>query len=213
MALIALQPISAGAVWLGGERVDLAGRAALVALRKRVQVVFQDPYASLSPRRTVEQIVGEGLEVHAPQLNEAARRDAVVAILAEVGLSEQAVPGLLGRYPHEFSGGQRQRIAVARAMVLQPEVLVLDEPTSALDATVQRQVLRLLARLQASHGTSYIFISHDLAVVRAMAHRVMVMRDGRIVEHAATEALFADPQTEYTRRLMRAALIGEGSAT
>jgi microcin C transport system ATP-binding protein len=212
MALIALQPISAGAVWLGSERVDLAGRAALVALRKRVQVVFQDPFASLSPRRTVEQIVGEGLEVHAPGLNASARRDAVVAMLAEVGLAEQAVPGLLGRYPHEFSGGQRQRIAVARAMVLQPEVLVLDEPTSALDATVQRQVLRLLARLQASHGTSYIFISHDLAVVRAMAHRVMVMKDGRIVEQAATEALFADPQTEYTRKLMHAAALGDAAA-
>jgi len=149
----------------------------------------------------------EPLEIHAPTLDAAARREAVVAMLAEVGLSEATLPGLLTRYPHEFSGGQRQRIAVARAMILQPEVLVLDEPTSALDATVQRQVLSLLARLQARHGTSYLFISHDLAVVRAMAHRIVVMKDGRIVEQAETEALFASPCHLYTRQLIRAATL------
>jgi len=204
MALLALQPLAAGEVRLGGARVDNAGRSALVGLRKRIQVVFQDPFASLSPRRTVEQIVGEGLEVHAAELDPAARHAAVVAMLAEVGLAESGVPGLLGRYPHEFSGGQRQRIAVARAMIVRPEVLVLDEPTSALDATVQRQVLSLLTRLQQSYGTSYLFISHDLAVVRAMAHRIIVMKDGMIVEHAETLALFRSPQTDYTRTLMRA---------
>jgi len=207
LALIALQPLAAGEVRLGGERVDNAGRRALVGLRKRIQIVFHDPFASLSPRRTVEQIVGEGLEVHAPEIDRAGRRAAIVAMLAEVGLEDSAIPGLLSRYPHEFSGGQRQRIAVARAMIVRPEVLVLDEPTSALDATVQQQVLVLLTRLQKTHGTSYVFISHDLAVIRAMSHRIMVMKDGRIVEEAESEALFEHPQTEYTRVLMRSAAL------
>jgi microcin C transport system ATP-binding protein len=209
MALLALQPLADGEVRLNGGRVDNAGRSALVALRKRIQVVFQDPFASLSPRRTVEQIVGEGLEVHEPELDSAARRAAIIAMLAEVGLVESSVPGLLARYPHEFSGGQRQRIAVARAMIVRPEVLVLDEPTSALDATVQRQVLSLLTRLQQSYGTSYVFISHDLAVIRAMSHRIMVMKDGQVIEQAETEALFNSPQTSYTRALMRAAALTE----
>jgi microcin C transport system ATP-binding protein len=212
MALIALQPLAAGEVRLDGARVDDAGRRALVALRRRIQVVFQDPFASLSPRRTVEQIVGEGLEVHAPELDRVARRAAVVAMLAEVGLDESDVPGLLARYPHEFSGGQRQRIAVARAMIVRPEVLVLDEPTSALDATVQRQVLSLLTRLQKSHGTSFLFISHDLAVIRAMSHRIMVMKDGMVIEQAETEELFRRPQTDYTRALMRAAALADESS-
>ena len=134
---------------------------------------------------------------------------AIVAMLAEVGLVESGVPGLLERYPHEFSGGQRQRIAVARAMIVRPEVLVLDEPTSALDATVQRQVLSLLTHLQQSYGTSYVFISHDLAVMRAMAHRIMVMKDGQVIEQAETEALFKNPQTSYTRALMHAAALTE----
>ena len=207
MALLALQPIAAGEVRLGGERVDNAGRNALVGLRKRIQVVFQDPFASLSPRRTVQQIVGEGLEVHAPELDTDARHAAIVTMLAEVGLAESGVPGLLGRYPHEFSGGQRQRIAVARAMIVRPEVLVLDEPTSALDATVQRQVLSLLTRLQQSYGTSYVFISHDLTVIRAMSHRIMVMKDGQVVEHSEAEALFRSPQNSYTRALTRAAML------
>ena len=205
LALIALQPLAAGEVRLGDERVDNASRRTLVGLRKRIQIVFQDPFASLSPRRTVEQIVGEGLEVHAPEVDRAGRRAAIVEMLAEVGLDESAVPGLLDRYPHEFSGGQRQRIAVARAMILRPQVLVLDEPTSALDATVQGQVLALLTRLQKTHGTSYVFISHDLAVIRAVSHRIMVMKDGRVVEEAESEALFERPQTEYTRVLMRSA--------
>ena len=205
MALLALQPLAAGEVRLQGERVDNARSSALVGIRKRIQVVFQDPFASLSPRRTVEQIVGEGLEVHAPELDRAARHVAIVTMLSEVGLAEGSLPGLLGRYPHEFSGGQRQRIAVARAMIVRPEVLVLDEPTSALDATVQRQVLTLLARLQQSYGTSYLLISHDLTVIRAMSHRIMVMKDGRVVELAETEALFESPQSDYTRALIRAA--------
>jgi microcin C transport system ATP-binding protein len=209
LALIALQPLAAGEVRLGDERVDNASRRTLVGLRKRIQIVFQDPFASLSPRRTVEQIVGEGLEVHAPEVDRAGRRAAIVAMLSEVGLDESAVPGLLDRYPHEFSGGQRQRIAVARAMIVRPQVLVLDEPTSALDATVQRQVLALLTRLQKTHGTSYVFISHDLAVIRAVSHRIMVMKDGRVVEEAESEALFERPRTEYTRVLMRSATFAD----
>jgi microcin C transport system ATP-binding protein len=168
-------------------------------------VVFQDPFGSLSPRMTIEQIVGEGLEVHHPDLTRAARRQKITDMLAEVGLLEAHIPGLLSRYPHEFSGGQRQRIAIARAVVLHPEVLVLDEPTSALDVSVQQQVLKLLAMLQRKYGLSYVFISHDLAVVRAMAHRVLVMKDGAIVEEGEAEALFAAPRDPYTQALLAAA--------
>jgi microcin C transport system ATP-binding protein len=208
MALLALQPIAAGSVSLEGVRLDGAERQTLRAMRRRMQVVFQDPFASLSPRMTIEQIVGEGLQTHMPELSRQERRQRILDMLAEVGLSEsQGVTDLLTRYPHEFSGGQRQRIAVARAVVLRPEVLVLDEPTSALDVSVQQQVLRLLAALQVKYGMSYVFISHDLAVVRAMAHRVLVMKDGEIVERGEAEALFAAPVQPYTRTLLAAALL------
>ncbi len=209
MALLALQPLAGGAVTLGGARIDNAPRAALRRVRRRLQVVFQDPFASLSPRRTVGQIVGEGLALHRPELAETEREAQVLAMLDEVGLSERhGVAGVLQRYPHEFSGGQRQRIAIARAVVLQPEVLVLDEPTSALDVSVQQQVLALLAALQQRYGMSYVFISHDLAVVRAMSHRVMVMQGGEVVEEGESEALFAAPQQPYTRELLAAAHLG-----
>ncbi len=175
-------------------------------MRRRAQVVFQDPFGSLSPRMTVEQIVGEGLEVHMPELSREERRQRIGAMLAEVGLTEaQGVSDVLTRYPHEFSGGQRQRIAIARALVLQPELLVLDEPTSALDVSVQQQVLRLLAALQVKYGLSFVFISHDLAVVRAMAHRVLVMKDGEIVESGDAQALFRAPRHPYTQALLAAA--------
>ncbi len=206
MALLALQPISAGEVALEGTRLDDADRATLRAMRRRMQVVFQDPFGSLSPRMTIEQIVGEGLELHFPELSPDVRRQRIVDMLAEVGLSEsRGLPNLLGRYPHEFSGGQRQRIAIARAVVLRPEVLVLDEPTSALDVSVQQQVLQLLGELQRKYHMSYVFISHDLAVVRAMAHRVLVMKDGAIIEQGEAEALFAAPQQPYTQTLLAAA--------
>jgi microcin C transport system ATP-binding protein len=206
MALLALQPIASGRVALEGIRIDGADRPTLRAMRRRMQVVFQDPFGSLSPRMTIEQIVGEGLALHFPELSREARRQRIIDMLSEVGLSEeQGIDNLLTRYPHEFSGGQRQRIAIARAVVLRPEVLVLDEPTSALDVSVQQQVLMVLAGLQAKYGMSYVFISHDLALVRAMAHRVLVMKEGEIVEQGEAEALFAAPRHAYTRALLAAA--------
>jgi microcin C transport system ATP-binding protein len=206
MALLALQDLSGGSVSLGGQRIDNADRKHLRAMRRRMQVVFQDPFASLSPRMTIGQIVGEGLALHQPELDKAARAKRVLEMLDEVGLSDRhGVAGVLQRYPHEFSGGQRQRIAIARAVVLRPEILVLDEPTSALDVSVQQQVLRLLADLQVRYGMSYVFISHDLAVVRAMSHRVMVMKGGDVVEEGEAEALFRAPQQPYTQELLAAA--------
>ena len=192
-----------GAITFNGTRLDGLSQRALRPLRRDLQVVFQDPYSSLSPRLTVEQLVGEGLRIHFPQLDGAARRARVVQALEEVGLSAD----MLWRYPHEFSGGQRQRIAIARVVVLEPKLILLDEPTSALDVSVQHQVLELLSELQRRHGMSYIFISHDLAVIRAMAHRIVVMRQGRIVEGGETEALFSAPREAYTQQLLRASLL------
>ena len=206
MALLALQPLAGGRIGIEGQRIDGANRATLRAMRRRVQVVFQDPFASLSPRMTVGQIVGEGVELHLPELSPAQREARVLEMLAEVGLSEAyGIADVLQRYPHEFSGGQRQRIAIARAVVLRPQVLVLDEPTSALDVSVQQQVLVLLSQLQRTYGMSYLFISHDLAVVRAMSHRVLVMKDGVIVEQGEAQALFEAPAHPYTKSLVGAA--------
>ncbi len=175
------------------------------ALRKVVQVVFQDPFSSLSPRLTVEEIVGEGLLVHAPALSKAERRQQVLRALEEVGLGEKQFSGLLQRYPHEFSGGQRQRLAIARALIVEPRLLVLDEPTSALDVTIQKQVLQLLQRLQRERGLSYLLITHDVDVIRAMAHDVIVMKDGLIVESGAVSAVLDAPDHPYTRTLVRSA--------
>ncbi|MGY8903271.1 MAG: ABC transporter ATP-binding protein [Burkholderiales bacterium] len=174
-------------------------------LRRAVQVVFQDPFSSLSPRLTVEEIVGEGVQVHEPQLPLPQRRERVLAALAEVGLSERVFPNLLQRYPHEFSGGQRQRMAIARALIVQPQVLVLDEPTSALDVTIQKQVLQLLQRLQRERGLSFLLITHDVDVIRAMAHHVMVMKDGEVVETGSVQQVLDAPQHPYTQRLVAAA--------
>ncbi|HWI83189.1 dipeptide ABC transporter ATP-binding protein [Ramlibacter sp.] len=175
------------------------------AIRRAVQVVFQDPYSSLSPRMTVEEIVGEGLLVHEPELPPAGRRDRVIQALAEVGLAQAQFPGLLQRYPHEFSGGQRQRLAIARALIVQPRLLVLDEPTSALDVTIQKQVLGLLQRLQRDKGLSYLLITHDVDVIRAMAHDVVVMKDGDILESGPVAQVLDAPRHDYTRVLVAAA--------
>ncbi|WP_417284312.1 ABC transporter ATP-binding protein [Comamonas sp.] len=175
------------------------------AQRRVVQVVFQDPFSSLSPRMTVEQIVAEGLLVHAPELSDAQRQTRVVAVLEAVGLTEAQFPGLLARYPHEFSGGQRQRLAIARALIVEPDLLVLDEPTSALDVTIQQQVLSLLQRLQKERGLAYLLITHDVDVIRAMAHEVMVMKDGQVLESGSVQQVLSAPQNSYTRKLVEAA--------
>ncbi|HNJ45826.1 MAG TPA: dipeptide ABC transporter ATP-binding protein [Ottowia sp.] len=198
------RPQVAGQVQVSGR--SWQGRAgADRPLRRAVQVVFQDPFSSLSPRLTVEEIVGEGLRVHAPVMPPAERSQRVGQALADVGLTQAAFPGLLGRYPHEFSGGQRQRIALARALIVQPELLVLDEPTSALDVTIQKQVLGLLQQLQRERGLAYLLITHDVDVVRAMAHEVLVLKDGAVVEAGAAAQVLSQPQPPYTQRLLAAA--------
>ena len=193
----------AGQGWQG---LGTRNTPAHTALRRQVQVVFQDPYSSLSPRLTVEEIVGEGLLVHEPGLDAAQRRLRVQAVLADVGLEEGAFPGLLARYPHEFSGGQRQRLAIARALIVGPRLLVLDEPTSALDVSIQKQVLQLLQKLQQEHGLSYLLITHDIAVIQAMAHQVLVMKDGVLVEQGPVQQVLNAPRNDYTRLLVRSAL-------
>jgi microcin C transport system ATP-binding protein len=182
-----------------------AGRHEDRALRRAMQVVFQDPFSSLSPRMTVEQIVGEGLTVHEPALDVAGRRVRSLAALADVGLTEAQFPALLDRYPHEFSGGQRQRLAIARALIVGPRLLVLDEPTSALDVTIQKQVLGLLQRLQRERGLGYLLITHDVEVIRAMAHRVIVMKDGAVLESGPVDRVLDAPDHPYTRQLVSAA--------
>ena len=184
-----------------GRDISTLDRAAMRPIRREMQVVFQDPYGSLSPRQTVGEIVTEGLYVHEPALSKADRDRRAAEALTEVGLD----PAARNRYPHEFSGGQRQRIAIARAIILKPKVVILDEPTSALDRSVQGQVIDLLRDLQQRHGLSYIFISHDLAVVRAMSDYVIVMQGGRIVEQGETQAIFDAPREDYTRTLIGAA--------
>jgi len=207
LAALGLLPFEGRLAVAGTDWAQARQQGALRALRQRVQVVFQDPFSSLSPRLTIEQIVGEGLQVHQPGLPPAERRARVAALLAEVGLVPDAVAAatLLQRYPHEFSGGQRQRLAIARALIVEPQLLVLDEPTSALDVTVQKQVLSLLQRLQRERGLSYLLITHDVDVIRAMAHEVVVMKDGAIVERGAALRVLAAPAHPYTQLLVRAA--------
>ena len=190
---------SSGQVLLNaGCEFDRLKGAELRQARRDVQIVFQDPFSSLSPRQTVLEIVGEGVRIHQPEIDADARRERVMAALFEVGLPSD----ILNRYPHEFSGGQRQRIAIARALIMQPKILLLDEPTSALDASSQQQVLQLLAALQQKFGLSFILISHDLAVVRALAHRVIVLKQGQVLEMGLVEQVLSAPQNPYTQQLL-----------
>ncbi|QTD43701.1 ABC transporter ATP-binding protein [Ottowia testudinis] len=198
------RPLVSGQVQVAGQRWQLKA-AADKPLRRVAQVVFQDPFSSLSPRMTVEEVVGEGLRVHAPELAAPQRAARVRAALTEVGLEEKQFPNLLARYPHEFSGGQRQRIALARALIIQPQLLVLDEPTSALDVTIQKQVLALLQRFQKERSLSYLLITHDVDVVRAMAHDVIVLKDGAVVESGSAAQVLGTPQHPYTQKLLAAA--------
>lgn len=204
MCLLRLQE-SEGKIFLHENDITLLTERELRPLRRDIQVVFQDPFSSLSPRMTVKQIIEEGIKIHFPQLNEEQRYQRIVTVMSEVGLDES----MLTRYPHEFSGGQRQRIAIARVVVLEPKLILLDEPTSALDVSVQKQVLTLLRDLQEKHNISYLFITHDLRVIRAMAHRVIVMRNGKVIEAGETETLFEQPKDDYTRTLLEASLFRE----
>jgi microcin C transport system ATP-binding protein len=199
-ALLRLQQAT-GSIRFAGEDMARLDTRRLRRLRASMQIVFQDPFGSLSPRLSVAEIVGEGLGVHAPGLSREERARRVAEALDEVGLPAD----IADRYPHEFSGGQRQRVAIARAMVLKPRFVVLDEPTSALDMSVQAQIIELLRRLQRDHELGYLFISHDLKVVRALAHRIIVMRHGLVVEEGTADALFDAPSHPYTRALMAAA--------
>ncbi|MCL4128119.1 UNVERIFIED_CONTAM: hypothetical protein GTU68_032537 [Idotea baltica] len=201
LALAVMRLISStGEIMFQGRDVQGLKNKQLTPLRRDMQMVFQDPFGSLSPRMTVGEIIAEGLGVHGLERGQD-REKLVSDILVEVGLT----PDMAHRYPHEFSGGQRQRIAIARAMILKPKLVVLDEPTSALDMTVQVQIVELLLDLQKKYGLAYLFISHDLRVVRALSHKVLVMKQGDIVETGTGREIFEAPKTEYTRALIAAA--------
>lgn len=199
-ALLALQK-SEGRIKIGGADIYRLSKPELRARRQKMQIVFQDPFGALSPRMSVAEIIGEGLGIHRPEMSGDQRAERVRDVLEKVELD----PSAADRYPHEFSGGQRQRIAIARALILDPALIVLDEPTSALDRSVQAQIVELLKRLQVDQGLTYLFISHDLKVVRALAHEVLVMRHGRAVELGSAEDIFEHPQEDYTRQLIAAA--------
>lgn len=197
-ALLGLQPVAAGRIVYRSRDLAEHDRQQRRALCAHIQVVFQDPFSSLSPRMTIEQILAEGLQLHYPELDSEQRAQRIGQVLEEVGLHGP----VLDRYPHEFSGGQRQRIAIARALILEPRILILDEPTSALDVSIQKQVLELLLRLQRRHHLSYLLISHDLEVIRAMAHQLLVLRHSQVVESGEVQAVLSAPRHPYTRRLI-----------
>lgn len=202
MSMIRLLDATSGEISFEGERIDTQPRKQLRNLRTRVQVVFQDPFSSLNPRMIIRQIIAEGLIVNNIGANRAEREEMVRQALAEVKMP----PDILDRFPHEFSGGQRQRIAIARAMVLRPKFILLDEPTSALDLSIQAQIIDLLRDLRRKHDLSYLFISHDLKVVKALCHNTIVMQNGKVVEAGPTQQVLENPQTDYTKRLVEAAL-------
>jgi len=203
MAILRLIKSSSGDILFDGQQLNRLSSKEIRPLRKEMQIVFQDPFSSLSPRLTVEEIVAEGLKVHFPEINAEERHRMVIDALEEVGMESD----MASRYPHEFSGGQRQRIAIARSIILRPKFLVLDEPTSALDMTIQAQIIELLLHLQKKYNLTYLFISHDLRVVRALADYIIIMQDGQIIESGAAEEIFTSPRQPYTRRLFEAALI------
>ena len=204
LAILRMIP-STGEIWVRDENLQTLNKKALKPHRKDLQIVFQDPYGSLSPRMTVNQIVGEGLRIHEPELSESEKNNKVLEAILEVGLEEQ----MLERYPHEFSGGQRQRISIARALVLKPKLIVMDEPTSALDVSVQAQIVDLLREVQRKYDLVYLFISHDLKVVRALAHDIVVMKEGQVVEQGPAQEIFESPSHAYTKELLTAAFMAD----
>ena len=203
-ALLQLNKSTGQVVYLGKDVQSLA-KNDLQALRQQLQIVFQDPYASLSPRMSVQDIIAEGVHVfnHQQKLSDQEISQQVSQVLTKVGLEQSAA----SRYPHQFSGGQRQRIAIARALILKPKLIVLDEPTSALDRSIQKQIIELLKALQEEFSLSYLFISHDLSVVKAVSHRVLVMKAGEIVEEGLTSQLFAQAKHPYTQELISSTIL------
>lgn len=191
-----------GDIALYQKQYDFSLKKEIKEFRSLIQIVFQDPYNSLNPRMNIEQIISEGVNIHFPKIEKNKKKEMISRILSDVGLSDD----VLDKYPHEFSGGQRQRIAIARALILEPKVLILDEPTSALDVTIQKQIIELLIKLQKEKGLSYIFISHDMRVISAIASKVMVMKQGKIVEYGETKAIFEHPQEAYTKNLISSLL-------
>ncbi len=199
-AIVRLVEPTSGKVWFEGKDLGKVDRADLRRCRRRLQVIFQDPFSSLNPRLTVEDVIGEALDIHGLSENSGDRRRRIAELLTAVGLD----PQYAGRYPHEFSGGQRQRMGIARALAVEPRLIVCDEPVSALDVSVQAQIVNLLKDLQQQRGLAYLFIAHDLAVVEHLSHRVMVMYLGKVVEVAEAKTLLRDPKHPYTRALISA---------
>ena len=207
MSLIKLQDINSGKIFFKDEEIQDYNTKQLKDLREHMQIVFQDPFSSLNPRHTIKQIIGEGLEINRKDLSKEEKDDLIKKTLNEVNLDE----AVLHRFPHEFSGGQRQRIAIARAIILNPEFILLDEPTSALDLSIQAQIIDLLRSLRRNHNLSYIFISHNLKVIRSLCHYTLVMKDGKVIEEGITKNVLDNPVNDYTKQLVQSAfeVIGE----